>query len=219
MSRTAVDPRLVNALLRQHRRRSALLTSGATHVGWKIGGGRRERVGGQVVIGYLTSHSLHRSGDVFKEWMEEPRAEVEVAVDLGAPIEPGDDATSIRSAIVGFRSALEICDIARPRGDDAELIVEENVFHNALALGPAERTEPQGRASIHVNGVMVGTAPIKRDLVGLLGWAAALLHTLDLHLEPGDVIITGGLVNVPVGPGDHVTAQLDGLEDASLDLA
>ena len=46
-----------------------------------------------------------------------------------------------------------------------------------------------------------------------------LLHSLDLELVPGDVIITGGLVHVPVTHGDHVTAKLEGLDAASLELA
>lgn len=216
---SAVDPRLVHALQRQQSRREALLDSGARHVGWKIGVGDRERVGGQVVIGYLTSDSLHPHGGIIEDSMEEPKAEVEVAVELGAPIKIGDSDTSIWSAIEAFRTALEICDTARPRGDDAELIVEENVFHNGLALGPAQRAAPHGAASIHINGTCVETAPIEQDFVGLLRWTAVLLQSLGLGLAAGDVIITGGLVHVPVSPGDHVTAKLEGLGEASLDLA
>lgn len=216
---SAVDPRLVHALQRQQSRRKTLLDSGARHVGWKIGDGDRERIGGQVVIGYLTSDSLHPDGGVIEDSMDEPKAEVEIAVELGTPITPADSDTSIWSAIANFRTALEICDIARPTGDDAELIVEENVFHNGLALGPAQRATPQGAASIHINGACVETAPIERDLVGLLRWTAVLLGSLDLPLSTGDILITGGLVHVPVSPGDHVTAKLDGLDGASLDLA
>ncbi|HKX66874.1 MAG TPA: hypothetical protein VJN29_06595 [Intrasporangium sp.] len=204
---STIDPRLVQALQRQQIRRRALLDSGAAHVGWKIGDGRRERIGGQVVIGYLTSDSLHPDGGVIEDAMEEPRAEVEVAVELGAPIKRSDRDRSIWSAIAGFRTALEICDIARPRGEDAALIVEENVFHNGLALGPAEPATPCGAASIYVNGGLIDAAPIERDFVGLLRWTAVLLHSLDLELVPGDVIITGGLVHVPVTHGELGSRQ------------
>jgi 2-keto-4-pentenoate hydratase len=214
-----VSPQLVAALRRQHDVRAALLETGATHVGWKIGDGDRERVGGQAVIGYLTSATLYPDGGTVADSMEEPQADVEVAVELGAPVEPYDDDPEIVAAIRLFRTALELCDIARPRGDDGPLIVAENVFHNGVALGPASRTQPEGLASIHINGTLVETASVERDLVGLLRWTAVLLESVGERLSPGDVVITGGVLHVPITSGDQITASLGGLDPVSLVLA
>jgi 2-keto-4-pentenoate hydratase len=213
-----VDPQLVAALKQQHRRRAVLLATGASHVGWKIGDGNRERIGGQVVVGYLTSATLHPSGATVTEPMKAPRAEVEIAVTLGAAIQQTDDDQAIWAAISGFRTALEICDVARPAGDNADLIVADNVFHTGLALGASAANAPQGIASIDINGVQVESSAAQRDLVGLLRWTARLLTSVGARLSSGDVLITGGLVHVPVHVGDHVTARLEGLEEVSLDI-
>jgi 2-keto-4-pentenoate hydratase len=58
-----------------------------------------------------------------------------------------------------------------------------------------------------------------RDLAGLLRWTAQLLQSLGEGLCPGDVVITGGILHVPIRPGDHITASLDGLDPVSLTLA
>ena len=94
----------------------------------------------------------------------------------------------------------------------------ENVFHNGLVLGSGSPTPPDGRASIHLNGTLVETARVGRDLVGLRRWAARL-QCLGERLAPGDVVITGGILHVPLQPGDHITASLEGLDPVSLGLA
>jgi 2-keto-4-pentenoate hydratase len=214
-----VDPRLVAALARQHSSRAALLMTGAAHVGWKIGIGDRERIAGQVVIGYLTSATLYADGQTILDSMGEPKAEVELAVELGSHVEPNDDDSAILAAIRTFRTALEVCDTARPRSDDAPLIVEENVFHHGLALGAGSPTRPDGKASIQINGIVVETASTERELAGLLRWTARLLQCLGERLSPGDVVITGGILHVPIRRGDHITAVLEGLDPVSLALA
>ena len=55
----AVDSRLVAALSEQLGHRDALLRGGARRVGWKLGLGRRERIGDHIAIGYLTTATVH----------------------------------------------------------------------------------------------------------------------------------------------------------------
>jgi hypothetical protein len=153
------------------------------------GDGDRERIAGQIVVGYLTSATLYPSGGTVADAMEEPQADIEVAVELGSPLEPNDDDSKVLSAIRAFRTALEVCDIARPRSDDAPRIVAENVFHNGLALGASSPTPPEGTASIHINGTLIETASAERDLAGLLRWTAQLLESLGERLCPGEWIL------------------------------
>ncbi|GAB2998829.1 hypothetical protein LWP59_20385 [Amycolatopsis acidiphila] len=66
------------------------------------------------------------------------------------------------------------------RYDPAEMVAD-NVFRRAFALGPF-----------------------------LPGWRrmpAELLHAMDEPLSPGEAIITGSVVQVPVAPGDEVRAD------------
>ena len=52
------DPRLASALRRQLARRP----DAARRVGWKVGRGDRERIGGEIVVGHLTSATLLEPG-------------------------------------------------------------------------------------------------------------------------------------------------------------
>ena len=52
---TSIDPRLAAALASQLGHWRATLGQGAARVGWKLGIGDRERIGGELAVGYLTS--------------------------------------------------------------------------------------------------------------------------------------------------------------------
>ena len=57
-----VDPRLVAALREQLSRRPA----GADRVGWKYGSGAEEHIGGDHVVGHLTSATLIEPGGDYR---------------------------------------------------------------------------------------------------------------------------------------------------------
>ncbi|RIQ29630.1 hypothetical protein [Jiangella rhizosphaerae] len=61
-----------------------------------------------------------------------PRADVEVAIQFQAPVDPGGGADAVRAAAGRFGVALELCDLGG--GDDAPTIVASNVFHRAVAF-------------------------------------------------------------------------------------
>jgi hypothetical protein len=50
-----VTSRLLAAMREQLAARQRLLHNGAAHLGWKLGMGDREGIGGHIVVGYLTS--------------------------------------------------------------------------------------------------------------------------------------------------------------------
>jgi 2-keto-4-pentenoate hydratase len=198
-------------------RRRAALDRGAERVGWKLGMGDRERIGGEIVIGHLTSATRLEPGSAYRMGdTDSLHADAELALELGAAV-PGDASPDAAlDAVAGFGAALELVDLARPP-DDAETIVAENVFHRAVAFGPLAADLPErGEARLVVNGQVVAVAPIDVPVADRVLAIARLLEALGERLEPGDRIITGSIVQVPVGAGQDVVADLGGLGGARL---
>jgi 2-keto-4-pentenoate hydratase len=161
--------------------------------------GERERIGPGPVIGHLTSATQLDSEAVYRpEGAVALHADAEVALALGE-----------NGAITGYGTALELVDLgAAP--DDAEGIVATNVFHRAFALGPLDRSLPANGVAgrLVVNGQLRASASASPDFAGLVASVAELLGEMGERLQPGDRLITGSVVQVPVGPGDEVAADL-----------
>jgi len=81
----------------------------ARRVGWKFGSGQEEQLGGDHVVGHITSATTLDPGAVYVGGGDDLHADVEVAVEIGEDLEPA------RYAV-----ALEICDLAsvESRGAD-----------------------------------------------------------------------------------------------------
>jgi 2-keto-4-pentenoate hydratase len=202
-----VDPRLIAALERQLERRRADLAAGASHIGWKLGVGDRERIGAGPVIGYLTSASLLR-GDV--AYGAQRGADLHADAELA--LEFGDD-----GHVVGYGAALELVDLQAD--GDAPTIVAENVFHRAVRFGPMHPHLPRPvTGHLLVDGRDRAQATATGDLKALVRRVRELLAAVGQDLSAGDRLITGSIVQVPVGPGDHVRADLGrlGCADAQI---
>jgi 2-keto-4-pentenoate hydratase len=209
-----VDPRLRAATLEQLARRREALTAGATRVGWKLGMGERESIGGSIAVGYLTSATQIESGGTYGlgGLAAELRADVELAVELGAGIDPLADASAVPPAIAGYATALEIVDLA-PVLEGSEAVVSTNLFHRAVTFGPFHPALPKERlrASIHVNGEKREVADVNTDLSERLLAAARILDAPGERLTRGDRIITGSVIQIRINAGDDVTADVAGL--------
>jgi 2-keto-4-pentenoate hydratase len=205
-----VDPRLAAALASQLERWRATLAGGAARVGWKLGVGDGERIGDEAVaVGHLTTASVLEPGATYSAasagdlW-----ADVEVAFEVGP------DRT-----ITGVGVALELVDLAGPPGGP-EAVVADNTYHRAVAFGPF-RPPPlppglQGR--LLVGGRAVETAPVAADVAARVGAAARVLAAVGERLQPGDRLITGSVVQIPVHPGDRVAADLGPLGRVDLTI-
>jgi 2-keto-4-pentenoate hydratase len=193
------------------RRRSAL-HGGATRVGWKLGLGERESIGGAIAIGHLTSATVLEPGSSYAVPPgADLHADAEIAVELAAPIDPEEDVAAIAPAIAGFGTALEIVDLAGPP-HDAAWAVATNVFHRAVAIGPSRPTLPRGaEARIEVDGVTVAVGRAAADVAGRLEQGARLLDAVGERFEAGDRIITGSIVQVSIAAGNDVVAAVAGL--------
>jgi 2-keto-4-pentenoate hydratase len=196
----------------------ATLRGGAVRVGWKLGVGDGERIGGELAVGHLTSATLLESGASYSAGdTGDLRADVEVAFEIGRPTGPGDPAADPALGAVGV--ALELVDLDGPP-DGPEAVVAANIFHRAVAFGPF-RPPPlppgvQGR--LLVNGRVAGSAPVAADVAGRLGAAARVLAAAGERLQPGDRVITGSVAQVPVRPGDRVAADLGRLGRVELSI-
>ena len=200
-----VDPRLRSALREQLRTREAVLARGAVSVGWKVGAGRRERIGG-MVLGHLTSATRLLPGDHYRPRDgEATHADAEVAVSIG----PG-------GTIDGYGAALELCDLSWP--DDPEEIVAHNVWHRAFALGPLLPAQGATTGRLMIDNEPAAEAAVPGDLLARVERIAELLDAMGERLLPGEVVITGSVVQVPVSPGDEIRADFPGLGQAHLHI-
>jgi 2-keto-4-pentenoate hydratase len=64
---------------------------------------------------------------------------------------------------------------------------------------------------VRVNGEVRGVAPADHSPEAAVARAAELLEAAGERLEPGDRIITGAVVQLPVQPGDEIEVELAGL--------
>jgi Fumarylacetoacetate (FAA) hydrolase family len=188
-----IDPRLVAALRAQLDRRRG------DRVGWKLGIGDRERIGEHIAVGHLASATrLEPGGSYTPVDGEELHADAEVAVRIG----PGGE-------IAASCAALELVDLRTPP-DTPEDIVASNIFHRAVAFAPRWAPLPQGRvqARLVVNGDVRDAGRSAAAVAERLLEAEAILAAVGEALEPGDLVITGSVVQVPIEPGDQVEADL-----------
>jgi 2-keto-4-pentenoate hydratase len=143
--------------------------------------------------------------------VEEPR---ELRVDAELAIEIGADGQPAR-----YGAALELVDVAKPP-EDFESIVSGNVWHRAFALSPLRSEAPPEsvRAEVRINGEVVDAAEGRVDPVETVRIASELLAAVGERLEPGDRIIAGSMVHVPVAPGDEVVVELAELGEVGVRL-
>jgi 2-keto-4-pentenoate hydratase len=200
-----VDERLQSATAALLERRRELCTAGAGHVGWKLAFGidAIEAVLGDAPgIGFLTSATQLADGEPFS--LAGTRllcAETEIALVVG----PDEQ-------IAGLAVALELVDVGRPQ-DDLREVVEENVLHCAFALGATAAVDPGAElvASLAIDGRFRGETAVRRDFEEHLRQATRMLESVGERLASGDRLLTGSLIQVPVAPGDRITAAVTGL--------
>jgi 2-keto-4-pentenoate hydratase len=183
----------MNGFEQQLRTWRSVLESGAERVGWKIALGL---VDGQEEpqLGHLTSATRIEDGDTYHRGADrELRAEAELAVVVGA----------------GYAAAIELVDVGRPP-NDLESIVAANVFHRAFVLGPT-RPEPPAAVSLSVGATVHLPDQRREDPEAAIAQAGRHLAAAGERLEPGDVLLTGSRIHVPVVPGDRVELDMGAL--------
>ena len=197
-----IDPRLISALTAQLVSRQRLLNAGAVSIGWKLGMGKRERIGTGPVIGYLTSATCLKSGTEYHSGgVATLHADAELALELGADTQ-----------IVGYGPALELVDL--DGGEKPGQIVAANVFHRAVVFGPMRPALTALEGRLLIDGHVRAAAPLASGHARLVDHVSKLLAMVGERLVAGDRLITGSIVQLPVRPGDRVAADLETLGSA-----
>jgi 2-keto-4-pentenoate hydratase len=200
---TDVDPRLVAALRRQLRHRRG------DRVGWKLGIGDRERIGEEIAVGHLTTLTRLYPGDAYQPTQGELlHADAEIAVLIG---EDG--------SIAGYGAALELVDLRSPPATPEE-VVAANVFHCVVAFGPIREKLPAGGidARLLADGEVCDAGRSEVALEDRIQATARVLAAVGERLQPGDLVITGSIVQMPVDPETTVEADLGGLGSVRLQV-
>ena len=161
-------------------------------------------------------------GDLLASTVIQPKAEGEVAILLSADL-PSPDTTpdDVAAAVDSVMASIEIVD---SRIADWKITFADTVADNGSSafyvLGqetkPLAGLDLEGCAmTLEINGATVSTGTGAACLGHPLNAAAWLARTLAAAGEPlraGDVVLTGALgPMVPIAPGDHVKATIDGL--------
>jgi len=199
-----MDSRLIRATVLQHRRRQRSLANGAQHIGWKVGTGERELLGG-MPAGYLTSETQLRLGGVYS-----PGPREQIYADAAVAVLIGTDGQA-----AGYACALELCD--RAGDDNPEVVVARNLFHRAFALGPVGGGTPKvGR--LVIDGEVRTEGPVPDDLEHRVDRVRAVLRAVGEDLAPADLVLTGSVVQHGVRPGQQVRAEVDDLGSVTLSM-
>jgi 2-keto-4-pentenoate hydratase len=213
----------------QLARRARLLAGGEEALGWKVGFGNApsfERFGTNApMVGFLLRSGLVEPGTpVSLAGWSQPAVEAEVAVQMGADLQPGAGLEAARAAIGALAPAFELADIDPPP-EDVEAILAANIFQRAVMLG--ERTEGASPEGLSATIVAPGSDPIEvadtqaatGEIVPIVRHVAELVGAFGERLRAGEVVITGALVPpIPVSPGHRLEYELRGLGRLSIDF-
>ena len=210
-----MSPELVEATRRQLAHWRATLGSGAQRVGWKIGFNApevQEALGlPHSVIGHLTTATLvGADGAHSLAGAQNALAEPEVAILVGPD-----------HSIAGLSAAIEVIDMdAVPDGpDEVPDVIEHNIFHRAVAIGPAREHAEASDATFSIGGSVAATSDASAvDLPATVELVAQVLEEAGESLEAGDRIIAGTLTPPQqVRPGGSAALDLGAL--GSIEIA
>ena len=149
-----------------------------------------------------------------------PRAEPELALVVGRPIPPGADVAAVLAAIDAVYPAIEVADSRYSEPFRLVDSVADNAGAARVVLGDQPR-KPDDLVDLHVLGCVfefpggfdtaAGGAAMGHPAAAL-AWLAGALAARDDRIEPGTVVLTGGLTAaVPLRVGERFTAEFDGL--------
>ena len=149
-----------------------------------------------------------------------PRAEPELALVVGRPIPPGADVAAVLAAIDAVYPAIEVADSRYSEPFRLVDSVADNAGAARVVLGDQPR-KADDLVDLHVLGCVfefpggfdtaAGGAAMGHPAAAL-AWLAGALAARDDRIEPGTVVLTGGLTAaVPLRVGERLTAEFDGL--------
>jgi 2-keto-4-pentenoate hydratase len=155
-----------------------------------------------------------------------PRVEPEIAFRLGEPLRgPRVGTAEVLEATEAVMPALEVVDT---RYVDYRFRLEDNTADNSsAAVVRLGEPQPVGNLNLRLLGVVLERdrhvvdtatgAAAMGDPAAAVAWLANALADSERALEPGDVVISGGLVRAePIARGETVAAHFDRLGSVEL---
>jgi 2-keto-4-pentenoate hydratase len=208
-----IDPRLRAAMREQLAHRRITLAAGADHIGWKLGVGERESIGGSIAVGYLTTATRLKANSEYVDdgLGADLHADVELAVRLGSDLDPRAGADAVIGAIDAYAVALEIVNLAPFL--QAEAVVATNVFHRAVAFGPHQPPllDRPAKTTARIKGQLHEDVVTDVDVGPRLIDATRILAAVEQRMRQGDWIITGSIIQIPVTTGSEIEAEIEPL--------
>jgi 2-keto-4-pentenoate hydratase len=208
------------ALTVEHRCRA-----GERPIGLKLGltsKVKRDALGiHEPVYGRLTSGMLVPPGEPLPlAGLIHPRVEPELALLIGRPVPAGATPAEVLAAVEAVYPALEVVDSRYAGPFRLPDSVADNAGAARFVLGTTPR-RPEEVPELPVLGCLfsfpggfdtaAGGAAMG-DPAAAVAWLAGALAARDERIEPGSVVLTGGLTaSVALAPGTHVVAEFDGL--------
>ena len=201
------DPRVARGMEQQLSERRRRLEAGERPLGWKVAFGSPQAMANLGIeaplVGFLTDAARVEDGASYSTagWTK-GALEPEIAVHMGADLEPGSDRAAAASAIAGLGPAFELADLDLPL-DDLEGVVAGNIFQRGVVLGPVDTGRAGGdaaglTASVDRDGEPFAQTDAPLDMVGdlldITRHVADFLGAFGERLRAGEAIITGSVV-------------------------
>lgn len=194
-------------------------------VGFKLGMTskvKRDALGiREPVYGRITADMLVPSGELSVAELIHPRAEPELAVVIGRSIPPDADIATVLAAIDAVHPAIEVFDSRYAQPFRLVDSIADNAGAARVVLGDRPR-RPAELVDLHVLGCVFAFAGGFDTAAGgaamghpaaAVAWLAGALAARDERIEPGTIVLTGGLTAaVPLREGDRFVAEFDGLD-------
>lgn len=224
----SLDPRIAAGTTRMLALRTAVLGSGVTALGWKLGFGAPAALAtfgtDRPLVGFLTRDRLLSPGSSISVagWTK-PLLEAEVAVHLGSSVGASASAAEALDAVAGWSVAIELADLSFPPTDIGEVLAG-NIFHRHVLLGPVVSSLPDDLSfSVLRDGSSAASTSTPFELTGPLGTilasAASTLAACGAGLGAGDVVITGSVVPpIDVSGGGSWRVVAPGLGEVEVEL-
>jgi 2-oxo-3-hexenedioate decarboxylase len=222
VDRNLDDPRVVDGMAAQGRRRAELLAQGARSTGWKAGLGTAaamDRVGtGAPIAGFLTDATrIADGGNVALDGWATPTFEPELAIRVDADVPADASDHDVAAAIGAIAPAIELVDLEPP--DDLVAVLAGNVFHRAYLVGawtPAAAADmAAARLDVAVDGERRGSAvdpaAALGDLMAVVRSVAAQAALAGAGLRARELVITGSAIPaIALAGGETLTVTLTG---------
>jgi 2-keto-4-pentenoate hydratase len=233
---TIGTPDLATAYAIQRALLALRIAAGERVVGWKLGYTsevmRRQMGIDRPNIGPLTDRMLLGSDDVVSHHLVQPRVEPEIGLRLKTALdalhEPVDRHT-VAAAVEGAYACLEVVhstwtgyrfNLAQNTADNSsagQVVVGPRLpVSNLMELGTVSVRLSDGEQTL---GHGVGADADGHPLDALVRLARELAH-IDRRLEPGDLVITGGLTAAhPLAPGARLSARFSAGDTGTVDVS